>query len=42
MDELTLEYMDYVLKYPDNLSYVKSHLFKMLYTGFKYFTDLRD
>lgn len=34
--------MDCVEKYPDNIHYVKSHLFKMLYTGFKCFTDLRD
>jgi len=42
MDDLVSEYLECVEQYKDQDSFVKSHLFKMLYTGLKVFTDLRD
>lgn len=42
IDDLALEYLQFVEKYEDQKSFVRSHIFKMLYTGFKVFTDLRD
>jgi tRNA-dihydrouridine synthase len=41
IDEIAAEYMEYVLKYPDQISYVKSHLFKLFHSGLKIHTDLR-
>ena len=42
MDDLINEYLDCVEKYEDQPNLVKSHLFKMLYTAFQVFHDLRD
>lgn len=42
LDELAKEYLQFVQDYPDQIHFVKSHLFKMLYTGFQKHTDLRD
>lgn len=42
MDDLVCEYLECVEKYKDQESFVKSHLFKMLYMGLKVFTDLRE
>lgn len=41
MDMIAKEYMEYVLKYPDHVGYVKSHLFKLFHSGLKIHTDLR-
>lgn len=42
LDLLAKEYLECVDLYPDQHSFVKSHLFKFLYAGFKEHTDLRD
>jgi tRNA-dihydrouridine synthase len=41
MDVIAKEYMEFVIKYPDQISYVKSHLFKLFHSGLKIHTDLR-
>ena len=41
MDLLVAEYLAYTRKYKDNDSYMKPHLFKMLHSGLKRYTDLR-
>uniref|UniRef100_A0A8C9GVG5 tRNA-dihydrouridine synthase n=1 Tax=Piliocolobus tephrosceles TaxID=591936 RepID=A0A8C9GVG5_9PRIM len=40
--DIVNEYYVLFLKYETNLKYLKSHLFKMLYTYFQVHTDLRD
>ena len=39
LDEIAKEYLEFVIKYPDQISYVKSHLFKLLHSGLKVHTD---
>lgn len=41
MDRITAEYVDFVQKYPDQIMFMKSHLFKLLHSGLKVHTDLR-
>lgn len=42
LDDITLEYVDFVKKYPDQIMFMKSHLFKLLHSGLKVHTDLRS
>ena len=42
MDDLIDQYLDFVEIYQDQIGLVKSHLFKMFYTAFQVFFDLRD
>ncbi len=42
MDELVSEYLECVEEFPDQEHFVKSHLFKMLYSAFREHFDLRD
>jgi len=42
LDDLALEYLDLCKLYETDSSYIKAHLFKMLYTGLQQSVDLRD
>lgn len=42
LDEIAMEYVDCVQKYPDQINFMKSHLFKLLHSGLKVHTDLRS
>lgn len=41
LDVIAQEYVEYVQKFPDNVMFMKSHLFKLLHSGLKVHTDLR-
>jgi tRNA-dihydrouridine synthase 1 len=44
LDDLTLEYLELYEKYPGeaDISHIRAHFFKFLYTGLQRHTDLRD
>jgi len=42
LDDLALEYLELCKTYATDPSYIRPHLFKMLYTGLMRYTDLRE